>query len=124
MLIVCQINQNEICQTKNCEQSQCKLSIKVIKVSAPFAQTSQKVNLSFNDDDGLMFQMKWSDVSNEMTCVQLRRQVQRDFKLSKEELFGLIPFLDKATLKGTVISRYEPFLLPNQSQILLLKSRD
>lgn len=123
MLIVCQINQNEICQTKNCEQSQCKLSIKVIEVSAPFAQTSQKVNLSFNDD-GLMFQMKWSDVSNEMTCVQLRRQVQRDFKLSKEELFGLIPFLDKATLEGTVISQNEPFLLPNQSQIFFLKSRD
>ena len=123
MLIVCQINQNEICQTKNCEQSQCKLSIKVIEVSAPFAQTSQKVNLSFNDD-GLMFQMKWSDVSNKMTCVQLRRQVQRDFKLSKEELFGLIPFLDKATLEGTVISQNEPFLLPNQSQIFFLKSRD
>jgi hypothetical protein len=123
VLIVCQINQNEICQTKNCEQSQCKLSIKVIEVSAPFAQTSQKVNLSFNDD-GLMFQMKWSDVSNEMTCVQLRRQVQRDFKLSKEELFGLIPFLDKATLKGTVISQNEPFLMPNQSQIFFVKSRD
>ena len=71
-----------------------------------------------------MFQMKWSDVSNEMTCVQLRRQVQRDFKLSKEELFGLIPFLDKATLKGTVISQNEPFLMPNQSQIFFVKSRD